>query len=235
MVSSIFPVTLSDVSVKRRGKLILGPVELTVGDGGPLIVLGPNGSGKTTLLRVIHGIERVSEGTVQWAEERPERHAFVFQSPIIMRRTVAENLAYPLRLIKAPKSEITNAVSDWLKRIGLEDRGSSQASRLSGGERQKLALARALIRRPEVLFLDEPCANLDGHATREIESLLQEASASGTRVIMATHNIGQARRMAQSIVFMLGGKVHETGEAAQCLFEPLTDELAAFLKGDIVV
>ncbi|MEP4249245.1 ATP-binding cassette domain-containing protein [Tateyamaria sp.] len=230
----MFPLTLDQVVVRRRGKTILGPVDLGVDQGGPLIILGPNGSGKTTLLRVMHGIERTNGGKVSWAQDHPERHAFVFQSPIIMRRSVAENLAYPLRLVRTPKDDISVAVTHWLTRIGLGHAGSSPASRLSGGERQKLALARALIRKPDVLFLDEPCANLDGHATREIEALLQDTAEGGTRIIMATHDMGQARRLATSVVFMLDGKIHETGEAQDCFDHPQTDAFAAFLRGDIV-
>ena len=233
-MSTMFPLTLDQVFVRRRGKAIIGPVDLIVDQGGPLIVLGPNGSGKTTLLRVMHGIERINGGQVRWAQDRPEAHAFVFQSPIIMRRSVAENLAYPLRLLRTPKADTAEAVAHWLKRTGLEAAANSPASRLSGGERQKLALARALIRKPDLLFLDEPCANLDGHATREIEALLQETVASGTRLIMATHDMGQARRLAHDIVFMLDGKVHEKGDAQTCLAHPVTGALAAFLRGDIV-
>ncbi|MGJ8624279.1 MAG: ATP-binding cassette domain-containing protein [Yoonia sp.] len=230
----MFPLALDQVVVRRRGKTVIGPVDLTIDQGGPLIVMGPNGSGKTTLLRVMHGIERINGGSVTWASDHPEKHAFVFQSPIIMRRSVQENLAYPLRLLRRPKDEISQAVDHWVQRIGLMHLAAGPASRLSGGERQKLALARALIRKPDVLFLDEPCANLDGHATREIEALLQETAAAGTRLIMATHDMGQARRLAQSIVFMLGGKVHETGDAQAAFAKPTTTEFAAFLRGDIV-
>lgn len=233
-MSDLFPLTLDQVVVRRRKKRVIGPVDLTVQNGGPLIILGPNGSGKTTLLRVMHGVERINGGQVTWACDRPDQHAFVFQSPIIMRRTVAENLAYPLRLIRAPKAEIAAAVTRWLDRIGLTEHAQGPASRLSGGERQKLALARALIRDPAVLFLDEPCANLDGHATRDIEALLQETAAAGTRLIMATHDMGQARRLAHSVVFMRDGKVHETGVAKDCFQAPQTEAFAAFLRGDIV-
>jgi len=182
----------------------------------------------------MHGIERVTSGTVTWQHDDPSQHAFVFQSPIVLRRSVYENLAYPLRLIKTPKPEIAQSVDHWLERIGLSDMRHSPALRLSGGERQKLAIARALIRKPQVLFLDEPCANLDGHATREIEALLQEASAAGTRLVMSTHDMGQARRLARDIVFMLGGKVHDVGDAETLFTHPTTKELAAFLRGDIV-
>lgn len=234
MVGDLFPLTLDQVSVRRRGKRVIGPVDLYVNAGGPLIVLGPNGSGKTTLLRVMHGIERINAGTITWAQDSPDQHAFVFQSPIIMRRSVADNLAYPLQLLRKPKAEIAKATTHWLARIGLSDFAHAPASRLSGGERQKLALARALIREPRVLFLDEPCANLDGHATRDIEALLLETAAGGTRLIMATHDMGQARRLAANIVFMLNGTIHETGEAEALFTKAKTPELRAFLRGDIV-
>lgn len=190
---------------------------------------------KTTLLRVLHGLERVNKGHVGWTRNDPSRHAFIFQSPIVMRRSVAENLAYPLRLLKRPKQEIKEAIDDWLLRTGLNDVRNSPAPRLSGGERQKLAIARALIRKPDVLFLDEPCANLDGQATREIEALLLEAAASSTHLIMATHDMGQARRLAHDLLLMLDGRIHETGPAADPFAAPGTDELSAFLRGDIVI
>lgn len=233
-MTQMFPLNLQQVLVRRRGKAVIGPTDLLLQPGGPTIIIGPNGSGKTTLLRVMHGIERVTQGTVTWRHDDPSQHAFVFQSPIVLRRSVFENLAYPLRLIKTPKPEIAKAVDYWLLRIGLSDSRHSPAMRLSGGERQKLAIARALIRQPQVLFLDEPCANLDGHTTREIEALLQETSAAGTRLVMSTHDMGQARRLARDLVFMLHGKVHEVCAAEVAFARPQTKELAAFLRGDIV-
>jgi tungstate transport system ATP-binding protein len=109
------------------------------------------------------------------------------------------------------------------------------ATRLSGGERQKLAIARALIRDPEVLFLDEPCSNLDGQSTREIETLLLEAAAAGTRIIMATHDMGQARRLASEVIFVMSGRIVEMGLAHDLFDAPKTAELKAFLKGDILI
>lgn len=230
----MFPLTLHQVLVRRRGKVVIGPTDFVLRSGGPTVIVGPNGSGKTTLLRVMHGIERVTSGAVAWQHDDPSQHAFVFQSPIVLRRSVYENLAYPLRLIKTPNLEIAQAVDHWLERIGLSDMRHGPAMRLSGGERQKLAIARALIRKPQLLFLDEPCANLDGHATREIEALLQEASAAGTRLVMSTHDMGQARRIARELVFMLGGKIHEVGDVEDGFTRPATKELTAFLRGDIV-
>lgn len=233
-MTQMFPLVLDQVMVRRRGKVVIGPTDVTLPPEGPTMIVGPNGSGKTTLLRVMHGIERINGGTVTWEHDDPSQHAFVFQSPIVLRRSVADNLAYPLRLIKTPAADIAQAVDHWLSRIGLSDIRKSPATRLSGGERQKLAIARALIRKPQVLFLDEPCANLDGHATRDIEALLQETTAAGTRLVMATHDMGQARRLARDLIFMLDGKVHETCTIDAAFTAPSTPELAAFLRGDIV-
>jgi len=234
MVSAAFPLTLQDVHVRRQGNTLLGPLNLVLQPSGVTMIMGPNGSGKTTLLRVMHGIERINHGQVTWAQNDPAKHAFVFQSPIVMRRSVAENLAYPLRLLHLPKAKIEAAVADWIERIGLHSKGDTPARRLSGGEKQKLAIARALMRQPDVVFLDEPCANLDRHSTREIETILRSAAEAGTRLVMATHDIGQARRLAQDIVFVLDGKIHEQGPAESILARPETPELEAFLRGDLV-
>lgn len=234
MVSQMFPLTLSKLRVHRRGRCVIGPIDHVIEQGGTTMVIGPNGSGKTTLLRVMHGIERISSGSATWAQADHANHAYVFQSPVVLRRSVAQNLSYPLQLLKRPKAEIGEAVDHWIERIGLMSVKDLAATRLSGGERQKLAIARALIRKPEVLFLDEPCANLDGQSTREIEALLSEADAAGTRIIMATHDMGQARRLATDVIFMNSGKIAENGPASILFGSPKTPELIAFLKGDIL-
>ncbi len=237
MVSSLFPLRLKDVTVRRKGRNILGPVTLDFATEGLTVVLGPNGSGKTTLLRTIHGVERLSSGTVTWGVDPSTAHrqqAYVFQQPIMLRRSVAENLRYPLLLSGATRRSTVRRVDDWLDRIGMAHLAQSQATRLSGGERQKLALARALISEPALLFLDEPCTNLDGRATKEIEALLIATRDSGTRILMATHDFGQARRLATDAVFLLSGTVHEYGPAARFFDRPETTALQSFFRGDIV-
>lgn len=231
---SLFPLTLDGVTIKRRGKTVLGPIDITLSQGGPLMIVGPNGSGKTSLLRAMHGIERLSGGSVKWATQDAAKHAYVFQQPILLRRSVVENLAYPLQLVGMPKGDILTHCETWLAKIGMSDLRDTSAPRLSGGEQQKLAIARALIRNPEVLFLDEPCANLDGHATKEIEALLNHAATEGTRIIMATHDMGQAKRLAHDVIFMIAGRIHEQG-SVDILTTPQSTELAAFLRGDIIV
>ena len=237
MVDDLFPLTLSGAEVIRRGKRLLGPVDLTLPRGGFTAIIGPNGAGKSTLLRIMHGVERISKGSADWAVDEAAaraRQAYVFQQPIMLRRTVAENLAYPLRLAKTPKAEREVAVRHWADRIGLTTSLATQATRLSGGERQKLALARALIRDPDVLFLDEPCANLDGPAIREIEALLQATHAAGTTIFLVTHDMGQVRRLATDMMLLVGGQVVEAGKADAVLQAPKTPQLRAFLNGELL-
>jgi tungstate transport system ATP-binding protein len=237
VADTLLPLRATDLHVTRRGKRLLGPVDLTLSPTGITLVLGPNGAGKTTLLKALHGLERLNKGTLDWhCDAGAARHhqAFVFQTPVMLRRSVGQNLSYPLELAGTARTEARTRVEEWASRIGLADALGRPATRLSGGERQKLSLARALITAPQLLFLDEPCTNLDGRATREIEALLAAANSDGTRIVMATHDLGQARRMADDVIFLLDGKIHEQG-AADSLFEgPRTEALKAFLKGDIV-
>ncbi|WP_299840139.1 ATP-binding cassette domain-containing protein [uncultured Jannaschia sp.] len=214
----------------------MGPVDLEIGAEGVTAVIGPNGSGKTSLLRMMHGLQRPAAGRVDWS--LPEgvartRQAYVFQQPIALRRTVLANLAFPLRLRGLSRAEIRLRAEAQAARFDLTDKLAQSAPSLSGGEMQRLALARALITEPEILFADEPCAALDGRAMREIETRLIEASAQ-TRLIIATHDMGQARRIASDVIFLLHGRVHETGPAQTFFDSPGTPEARAFLKGDIV-
>ncbi len=236
-MSDLFPLEVTGAQVRRRGKVLVGPVDLALHAGGVTMVIGPNGSGKTSLLKMLHGILRLSAGQVCWAcgtAEAQRRQAFVFQTPVMLRRSVLENLIYPLRLLNVPKAQARRRAMEWAGRVGLAEAASRPATVLSGGERQKLALARALIRKPDLLFLDEPCASLDGRAMREIEDILTEAAASGTRVIMSTHDMGQARRLADEVIFILHGKVHEFAPADRFFEQPETPQAAGFLNGEIV-
>ena len=237
MVEKILPLVVRDALVRRRGKVLVGPVNLTVAESGFTIVIGPNGSGKTTLLRMMHGIERLSGGTLNWAAPvatARKRQSFVFQTPIVMRRNVRDNLAFPLQLTGTPRNEARQKAEEWTLRCDLKEAFMRPARVLSGGERQKLALARALIRSPEILFLDEPCANLDGRAVREIEEILQHACRSGIRIVMSTHDMGQARRLASEVAFVYRHRIHEFGPAEQFFQSPSTSEASAFINGDIV-
>ncbi|TCL01561.1 tungstate transport system ATP-binding protein [Shimia isoporae] len=233
----ILPLRVSEAVVRRRGKVLVGPISAELETDGLTIVMGPNGAGKTTLLRLFHGMERISKGTLKWQVPQPEaraEQAFVFQTPILMRRTTLDNVAYPLIVHGVGREAARSKAADWLERVGLSDSGSKPAHVLSGGERQKMALARALIRDPQIVFLDEPCANLDGRATREFEELLLATREEGTRVVMATHDLGQARRLADDVWFVHHGLIHEAAPAATFFENPKTPEARAFIEGDIV-
>ena len=236
-MSDLFPLKVRGAATRRWGKRLVGPVDLDWDGQGTCVILGPNGAGKTTLLGLLHGIARLSEGEITWGcdlEAARNAQTFVFQRPVMLRRSVRENLMYPLRIRGRGKKEAQTQADTWGMRVGLGEMLERPAHVLSGGEQQKLALARALIVGPRLVFLDEPCASLDGRATREIEDILRKSKADETRFLLSTHDMGQARRLADQVVFMLHGRIHESGPA-QAFFEaPQTAEARAFLEGDIV-
>lgn len=230
-------IAIEALELRRGGQRILGPLTLRLAAFGLTIVMGPNGSGKTSLLRALHGLERISRGAVHWPGEAAtlrKRQAFVFQTPILMRRSVIDCIAYPLLLDGVARKVARARAGAMAAEVGLGGVMERPAQVLSGGERQKMALARALIRGPEVLFLDEPCANLDGRSIREIEVVLQRTRAAGTRIIMSTHDIGQARRLADDVVFLHDGNLIETAPSAAFFDAPRSREATAYLRGDLL-
>ncbi len=237
MVAALLPLRVRGACVRIRGVDIIGPVDLDLDGTGLTVVMGPNGAGKTTLLRMLHGLARLSKGEINWGmpiEHAVPRQAFVFQTPVVLRRNVLDNIAFPLFLRGDNRRRARELAAEWAARVGIADLAGRQAVVLSTGEKQKLALARALIREPDILFLDEPTANLDGRSMREIEAILMAASAAGTRIMMATHNIGQAKRLADEVVFLYRGHVHERADVERFFNHPQSDEATAFINGDIV-
>jgi len=234
---ALLPARLDAAEVYRGQQRLLGPLSWDLSASGLSVVIGPNGAGKTSLLKAMHGLERLSRGRMIWPvpqEQARAAQAFVFQTPVVMRRSVIDNVAYPLRLRGASQTQARVQATAWLACVGLTDKARRRANTLSGGERQKMALARALITEPQLVFLDEPCSNLDGRATREIEALLIEARTRGTRIVMATHDMGQARRLADEVVFLHRGHIVETGSATGFFDTPQTPQARAFLNGDIL-
>ena len=233
----MFPLIAENLVVEFKGQRILGPIGLKLVKGDIAVILGPNGSGKTTLLKSLHGIIKIKNGGVSWSCPKSESMAkqmFVFQNPVMLRRSVFENLTYPLTLCKTPKAEINRLADEWVSRISLKEVIHVAATRLSGGEKQKLALARALITKPEMLFLDEPTASLDGKTTLEIEKLLQNSAENGTTIMMSTHDIGQAKRLAKNILFLNKGKLESTQPAQIFFREPISNNARKFIAGEIV-
>jgi tungstate transport system ATP-binding protein len=236
--ASELPIVLDEVSVTAGGVTILDTISLTLIGGAPTVLIGPNGSGKTTLLRTIMGLQAPTRGRVTWGDRdtvAPEHRAFVFQRPAMLRRSAAGNIRYALKAANGPAAAREQRVDALLKQVGLAGLAQRPARRLSGGEQQRLALARALARDPAVLLLDEPCASLDPAATKAIEDIIHDVAARGVKVVMSTHDLGQARRLAGEIVFLHRGRLIETGPAAAFFAAPHSAEARTFTAGELLV
>ncbi len=231
--ADILPLRLEEVEVRRRGARLLGPISLTLGGSGVSVVMGANGAGKTTLLRLMHGMERAARGRAGWARPEAEarrRRAYVFQTPTVMRRSVLDCVAYPLRLQGLGRRAARERAAPWLERVGIGALADRAAHVLSGGERQKLALARAMVTDPAVLILDEPTASLDAGAAAEFEALIGELAAEGVRVIMSTHDFGLARRLGDEVIFLAGGRLVERTPVPAFFERPRSEEARQFLS-----
>lgn len=230
------PIRYDDVAYSAGATPILRAVALTIAAGPPTVLLGPNGSGKTTLLRLAMGLLAPVAGRILYAEREGvarRRHAIVFQKPVMLRRTAARNIAFALKA--AGREQDPVAIARLLDIVGLAALADRPARRLSGGEQQRLALARALARDPEVLFLDEPTASLDPAATKTVEDIITRTAQGGVKIVMATHDLGQARRLAGDIVFLAKGRLIEHASAAAFFSAPATSEARRFLAGDLVI
>lgn len=228
---SILPLRLDQVSLQLDGRLVLDKISFSLPKGGITVLLGANGAGKSLLLRLCHGLLAPSEGHILWADTAPA-HAMVFQKPVMLRRSVRHNLAF------AQTSFALETHKAWLEaallRFGLQELADAPARRLSGGEQQRLALARAWIQHPQVLFLDEPTAPLDPAATRQIEELLEMLAREGTTLVLATHDVRQARRLAQKVLFLHAGCLVEDTPAETFFTTPQTALAKAYLRGDLL-
>jgi len=221
----ILPLRLEAVSFLD----VIKPLSLELGAGPSTIILGANGAGKSVLMRLMHGLLRPTAGRISWSSNG--RQAMVFQRPVMLRRSALDNVIYALRVAGVAAAE--RPAMDALKEVGLADLAHRPARVLSGGEQQRLALARAWALHPEVLFLDEPTASLDPSAAREIENIIRAFDAAGTKIVMATHNLGQARRLADEVIYLHQGRVLERTPVAEFFSKPATAEAAAFIKGEL--
>lgn len=250
------PLRLEGVSYAVRGVTLLSGLDLTLRPGVCTILLGPNGAGKSLTLRLLHGLLRPSAGRVLHGEADvtagPLRGALVFQRPILLRRSALDNIAYALALQGVPRAERRERAQAALERVGLGALADRQARRLSIGEQQRVALARAWacvgngtvkdtgplqgasrLTVPGLVLLDEPTASLDPAATKTIEAILHEMHAAGTTLAMTTHDLAQARRLADEVVFLHRGRVLEQAPAARFFAEPATPEARTFSRGEL--
>ncbi len=234
----ILPLKLEDVGLRRAGHDLLNGVSLSFAGRGLTVVLGPNGAGKTLLLKTCHGLIAPTSGSVRWAHadacRDPAAQAMVFQRPVLLRRSVRANVDYVLRACSVAAAHRPQRIDAALRLAGLFALAGRPARVLSGGEQQRLALARAWAIHPQVLFLDEPTSNLDPSATLLIEGMIRSIQAAGTKLIMTTHDLGQARRLADEVVFLQHGRVAESGAAAAFFQQPETEDAGAFLEGRLL-
>jgi tungstate transport system ATP-binding protein len=234
---TILPLHLQDVSYAAGGERLIAGISVELAAGPRTVVLGPNGAGKSLLLRLCHGLLRPTAGRIRWqigdGPALRRRQAMVFQRPVMLRRSAAGNIGFALRLRGLPRRDRRRRIAEVLERTGLAALAQQPARVLSGGEQQRLALARAWALEPEVLFLDEPTASLDPAATRAVEELVHSIHRSGTKIVMTTHDLAQARRLADQILFLNRGRLVEAGPAEPFFARPATPEAAAFLKGEL--
>ena len=229
------PVVLRDLVFRPNGHLVLDGLSATLATPGVTAMIGPNGAGKSVTLRMIDGLLRPDRGSVRFGGRSAEalRCAFVFQRPALIRASVADNVALALLPFGLSRRASIDQVAAALARVGLADRANAAARKLSGGEQQRLALARAWVIEPELLLLDEPTANLDPGATEAIESLVAGMAQAGTKVILVSHNLGQVARLAEDVLVLAGGRAVEHGPMRRVLDAPDAPETRLYLKGEL--
>ena len=231
----MFPIRLEDLRFTPNGRPVLAGIDLELGGEGISVVLGPNGAGKSVLLRMLAGLERPDGGRIAWnGAGLPERAiAMLFQQPMLLRASVADNAALGLKPLQLTRDEVRRRVARVLERVGLAHRARDSARHLSGGERQRLALARAWAVQPRLLLLDEPTAALDPTATEAVEALIREIRTDGARIVMTTHNLGQAMRISDDIVFIEAGRVREHTPSTRFFSRPSSPEARLFIQGEL--
>ena len=233
--NGIFPLVLRDVGFTVGERRILCGLNLTLEASRRTVILGPNGAGKSLTLRLMHGLLKPTDGEITWAGKpaQPAAQAMVFQRPVLLRRSALANVDYALDLAGVPRVSRGERALAALERVGLAHIASRPARVLSGGEQQRLALARAWALAPRILFLDEPTSSLDPAASRDVERIVADIAAGGTKIVMITHHLGQARRLADDIVFMHDGRITEHTPADVFFRQAQSREADDFLKGEL--
>jgi tungstate transport system ATP-binding protein len=236
-MGNMLPLELDRLEFAAGGTAIINGISVKIEAGSRTIILGPNGAGKSVLMRLCHGLLMPTSGRIVWHGARNgdvRRHqAMVFQRPVMLRRSALANVVYGLQLAGKSRRESEMRAMDVLEVVGLEQQAHRAARVLSGGEQQRLALARAWALGPDVLFLDEPTANLDPASAHDIENIVNTIHASGTKIIMTTHNLGQARRLGDEILFISNGRLMEHTPIDRFFKEPASSEATAFIKGEL--
>lgn len=233
----ILPLQAIGLTLQVGEQKLIDDISLRLDGGSISMVMGANGAGKTMLLRLLHGLQAPTDGEVRWggAPISPtlrKRQAMVFQKAVLLRRSVNANIDFVLSLKGSADPDRRNEI---LEQVGLLGRGRQPARMLSGGEQQRLALARALATGPDILFLDEPTASLDPASVLMIEDIVLAAHKSGIKIVFVTHDIGQVRRLADEVVFLHRGRLQEQTCAEQFFTDPVSEPANAYLEGRILV
>jgi tungstate transport system ATP-binding protein len=231
----MLPIVLENLSFRAGGRIVLDGVSATITPSGVTAIVGPNGAGKSVLLRLIDGLLRPDGGIIRFGDRPAEmvHRALVFQRPGLIRASVARNVALALAPLGLSRRVAEARVVAALERVGLKDRAQDAARKLSGGEQQRLALARAWVVEPELLLLDEPTANLDPAATEEVERLITDMADAGTKIILVSHNLGQVARIAAEVMILSHGRIVEQGPAKRTLMTPRTPEARAYINREL--
>jgi tungstate transport system ATP-binding protein len=231
----MFPLRVSGLRWHAAGRAVLDGLSLELGGEGITILLGPNGAGKSVFLRTLCGLLEPDEGHIDWGGgTRPEFGvAMVFQQPKMLRDSLLGNVELALRPLKVPTADRAARAGEALERVGLAHRARDSARSLSGGERQRLALARAWVTQPRLLLLDEPTASLDPSSVEAIERIVREIRTEGTRILMTTHNLGQATRLADDVVFIDAGRVCEHAPVQRFFARPASQAARLYIQGEL--
>lgn len=227
-------IAVSGLHISRGGRALLRGVDMAIGGSGITALIGPNGAGKSLCLRALAGLIAPDSGEIRLAP-RLARPALVFQKPVVLRRTLRANLAHALRLAGCPRRQRAARIAALLEQCDLVALADAPARRLSGGEQQRLAMARALAAEPQLLLLDEPTASLDPKATAAIEAITLRAAGRGVKVVIVTHDRAQAERLAGDVVMLHAGRVAEQARAARFFSAPASPEARAYLDGRLLL
>jgi tungstate transport system ATP-binding protein len=226
--------TLDAMSYQLGDQMLLEEISLSITTGSRHVILGPNGAGKSVLLRLMHGLLSPSHGRLMWGESgHPPKQAMVFQRPVMLRRSARDNIVFALQVAQV-QGDLKRIADQALERVGLSGLADRAARLCSIGEQQRLALARAWAVDPELLFLDEPSASLDPSATRHVEAIINAMHANGTTIVMASHDLGQARRLADQVCFLHQGRLIESCSASSFFSEASSPLAQAFLNGELL-
>ncbi len=237
----MLPLELDQLTFSAGNAAIIRGISARIEAGPRTVILGPNGAGKSVLMRLCHGLLPPTGGRIVWhgamnggkSVDVRRHQAMVFQRPVMLRRSALANVMYGLKLAGKSRNQSGLRAMDVLEVVGLAQHAARPARVLSGGEQQRLALARAWALGLDVLFLDEPTANLDPASTQDIENIINAIHASGTKIIMTTHNLGQARRLGDEILFISNGRLMEHTPIDKFFRQPASSEAAAFIKGEM--